>query len=63
MDYSTKEGAKRGQTIKQDFGRDRSDDMGGRDEAMNGRSMGGGPTNLDHTIKGANSKQVVTGTD
>ena len=48
--YEKDEKVLRGQTLRTERGRDRSDDMEGEDEAFNGRPMGGGKADLSHSI-------------
>jgi hypothetical protein len=49
------ESAARGQTIRTEGGVDRSSDKRGMDEAIMGRAMKGGPTDLSSTLSGAGS--------
>lgn len=49
--YTENESSARGTTIRTDFGRDRSDDQSGMEEAKNGRMKSGGTGNIDHSIK------------
>jgi len=51
------EKAHMGQTIRTETSPDRSSHKGKSDEALMGRSMRGGPTDLSHSLKG-NSSQV-----
>lgn len=44
------ESAARGQTLRTEFGRDRSDDWGMSDEAKSGRDMKGGDSDISHSI-------------
>lgn len=52
------EDAMRGQTIRTEFGRDRSDDDSANREAMMGKKMGGGTDDLSHSIKGSKVPDV-----
>ena len=49
--YQKDEKVLRGQTLRTEHGRDRSDDLEGEDQAVYGNPMGGGKDNLSHSIQ------------
>jgi len=53
--------AGRGQTIKAATGRDDSSHKVNNGEAMKGRAMGGGVSNLAHSLSGASAVQTAKG--
>ena len=57
--YKLTSKAARGQTLTQEFGRDRSDSVSpsNRSMEMKGREMKGSVDDLGHTIKGAKANQ------
>lgn len=51
MKYQTDTPAKRGQTIRQETGRDRSDDKAGHNDALSGDAMKGDRNSISHSIR------------
>lgn len=52
----------RGQKVVRSFGRDDSSaDVGSNEMSMNGAKMGGGVSNLGHSVSGASAVQHVKG--
>ena len=59
--YRIEEPGRKGQTIIQDFGRDRSDEPFSRAMDMEPHNWGGGIDNLSHTIKGGKANLGLDG--
>lgn len=56
--WRKEEDAARGQTLRTEFGRDRSDDDSANREAMMGKKMGGGTSDISHSIKGGKVPEI-----
>jgi hypothetical protein len=59
MKYRATEKAARGNSIQTDFGRDTSNVHGSDADEQAQDSVGGSPTNLDHSIKNGGANQTL----
>lgn len=51
MEYQKDTPSKRGQTIRQETGRDRSDDKAGHSDALGGKGLSGDRGSISHSVK------------